>query len=543
MSEELSQFKIIPVLGRKTNVIASDESLFKFIRENVALTHDVGGLNYDITTKTNACTKAKGYKQWSYSANAQATKCLGLYELSVAGTRDHIFFDNGKCYIFSSALVPVVKEDAGGTTFATSNVDLYSMCTVGAYMVFADRAEHAPQKWKHGDTYITPLMYDGNSGGSGTEYKFRYVLPFQRRVLGLYSDQTNGDIDIRWSSSWPGTAITALNYPSANQLYIPNDDSITGGATMGHDRCYIYCENSIQQLVYYPDYSTPFRCYTIVQKQGCEGHHSIVNLGDRHYLFNRNYGFCEYRGGNMFPYGGKAISDDIEDVIQGISADYYNLIVGTFIPLTKEIVWTVPLNSSSTPTHLLFYNIESGQWRIEDKAMRYVDEWRLVEDYTWSDLITDAGGTGSDWTGVSSNPWAYYASVYQRLVYANTNGHLYNRDGDDLAGADIDGYRIEPAMHFGSEFEKKFLQEIWFAIARSGDFNIYVYHRSGDTMGELIDESWTSLGELSCNDNSRPVLHCGKTARLHQIKWGTDAKDERFRITEIAFRYKIGGNI
>jgi len=540
----MESFKIIPILGRKTDVMPDDESMFQFINERSALTHDAGGVNYDITEKANACSKSKGYEQWSNSATGQATKCLGLYELVDGSTRDHIFIDNGKCYIFDSSLDPAAVEDGSSTTFATGNTDLYSFCTVGQYMVFADRAEHAPMKWKHGDATLSNLMFDGNSGGSGTEYKFRYVVPFQRRVVGLYSDQTNGDIDVRWSSSWPGTAITALNYPAANQLYIPNDDPITGGALMGHDRMYIYCENSIQQLVYYADYSAPFRCYTAVQKQGAENHHSIVNLGDRHYLFNRNYGFCEYRGGSTFPYGGKSLSDPIEDLIQGMNADYYNLIVGCFVPLTKEICWTVPLENSSTPNYLLFYNIETKQWRLEDKSMRYVDEWRLVNNFTWNNLITEAGGTGL-WTdgGVSSRSWAYYSSHKQRLVYANTNGHLYNRDGNDIDGANLDAYRIEPAMDFGHIFNHKTLLEIWFGIALSGDYSIDVHHRSGDTMGELIAASWTSLGSVSCNDNERPVLHCDKTARYHQIKWGTDLKDERFRVTDIVFKYKIQSDV
>jgi len=533
----MKTFKIIPTFGRKTDVMADDESMFRFISENIALTHDAGGINFDITEKANACSKSKGYVEWSNSANAKATKCLGLYELVSGSTRDHIFIDNGKCYIFDPSLDPAPVEDGSNTTFATGNADLFSFCTVGAYMVFADMAEHEPQKWKHGDATLSNLI------ASGTHYKFRYVVPFQRRVIGLYSDQTNGDIEIRWSTSWPGTAIASLNFPATNQLYVPNDDTITGGATMGHDRCYIYCQNSIQQLVYYADYSAPFRCYTAVQKQGAENHHSIVNLGDRHYLFNRNYGFCEYRGGQTFPYGGKSLSDPIEDLIQGINADYYNLIVGTFVPLTKEICWTVPLDGSSTPTHLLFYNIETGQWRVEDKSMKYVDEWRLVDNYTWNDLITAAGGVGSDWSGVSSNSWAYYSSHKQRLVYANTDGKLYNRDSNAIDGTNIDGYRIEPAMHFGEEFEQKNLLEIWFGVALSGSYSIDVSHRSGNTMGELIGASWTSLGSVSCDDNSRPVLHCDKTARYHQIKWGTDLKDERFRVTDIVFKYTVGSDV
>jgi hypothetical protein len=214
----MQQFAIKPILGRKTDVPQDSESLFKMIGEGVALTHDVGGINFDTTRKNNACTKSYGTVEWSNSATAQATKCLGLFMLYDGTNRDHIYFDNGKCYVYDASLDPVVKEDSGSTTFATDNVDLYSIIQVGSYMVFADRAETTPYKWKNGDANLTKLC------ASGTEYKFRYLVNFQRRVIGLYSDQSEGNIDVRWSTDWPTTAITSLNYPAANQLYIPSDD-------------------------------------------------------------------------------------------------------------------------------------------------------------------------------------------------------------------------------------------------------------------------------------------------------------------------------
>jgi len=528
----LIDFKIIPILGRKTDVPADDPSLFRFIGENVAETHDVGGLNFDLNRKRRACTKSYGYTEWSTSATSQATKCLGLFELYDGSNRDHIFFDNGKCYVYDSSLDPQLTEDSESTTFATDNVDLYSIIKVGSYMVFADRAEHTPYKWKNGDANLTKLC------ASGTEYKFRYLVSFARRVIGLYSDQTDGNIDIRYSTDWPTTAITSLNYPAANQLWVPNDDPITGGATMGMDRCFIYCEDSIQQLVYYPDYVAPFRAYTIVPHQGSVNHHSIVALGDRHYLFNKNYGFCEYRGGNQFPYGGKPISNDIESDILEIASDYYNIIVGTFVPFTREVVWTVPMGGYSIPTHLLFYNIDTGQWRFEDKAMRYVDHWRMYGSYTWNDFITDLGGTEAVWTSAGTNTWAYYTSMRERLVYANTDGKLYYQDSEALNGSALDGYRIEPVLDFGDAKREDLLSEIWFDLAISGNYSIHNYHRSGDTLGEVEGASWTALDTLSHYSPALPKINVGKTNRLHQIKWRTDAANEKFQVNGITFRFE-----
>lgn len=531
----LNSFKIIPILGLKTDVPINDPSLFRFSGNNVALTHDTGGQNVSYVRKRNACTKALGYIQGSNSATAQATKCLGLFELVSGSNRDLIYFDNGKCYVYDGSNDPVVKEDGSSTTFANDNQDIYSIVKVGAYMVFADRAEHTPYKWKNGDANLTKLAQ------GGTEYKFRYIEPFQRRVIGAYcTDDTDApDISIRWSTDWPTTAITSLNFPAGNQVYLPSDSSITGIRTMGMNRCFIYCEDAIHSLTYASNYKQPFYVLNVNDHQGCEGHHSIVNMGDRHYLFNRNYGFCEFRG-STFPFGGKPISEDIESDIQTISADHMDLIVGTYIPLQREVCWTVPLDGGTTPSHLLYYNIDTGGWRKRNIAARYIDAWRVYEDYTWTDFIAEIGGTGV-WSDAGTDTWSQYVSQRSRLVHGHEDGHLYHSYSEAYNTSNIDGYRIEPAMDFGDPGRQDLLQEIWFSIGNSGSFSIDIYHKSADTVAELIGESWTALDSLSCNNPSLPRITCKKLGRYHQIKWGTNLKDEKFEVGSIVFKYTPQG--
>jgi len=523
----LQEFRIIPILGRKSNVAQGDPTLFKGISENVALTHDVGGINFDLDRKTNTCSKANGYIVWSATATAQATKCLGLFELYDGTNRNHCFFDNGKFYVYDSSPSPVDKT-AAGITHATNNLDLYSIIRVGSHIVFADRAETTPYVWKHGDSAATKLIT------AGTEFKFRYLVYFMNRIVGLYSDQTNGDIDIRWSAVLP-TPGTTCEFAATNQVYVPNDDPITGAWTMGRDKCFIYSDSSIHQLVYYPDYTLPFRAYTVVPKQGAVNHHSIVNLGHTHYFFNKNYGFCGYDGGKTIT----PISDDIETDIQGINSAYYNLIVGTFVPLTRNIVWTVPTGGLATPNRLMFYNIDTKQWRFEDKSMRFVDNWQSYDSYTWNDFIAELGGTGAKWV-TGTNTWAYYTSETQRLVYGNTDGKLYYHSSEALAGSALDGYRIEPIMDFGDRNRMDFLQEIWFDLAETGAFNIDLYYRGGKTVGEVEAATWSSATTLSHSSPATPVIRLGENNKLHQIKWGTDAASEKFAVSGITFRYMPG---
>lgn len=537
----MKSFRIIPTLGRKVDVPADDDSLIEMIAAGVGKSHDVGGVNFDLRRKKNACTKSYGYAQLTTAANAQATKCLGLFELYDGANRDFIMFDNGLMYVLQADNTLDEIAATAPLTFAKDNIDLYSMIRVGSYLVWADRGETTPYKWKHDDANITKLI--DPSGGSGyTEYTFRHLDYFQRRIIGLHSDQTNGDIEIRWTDALPNLG-GDVEFAAANQLYVPNDDPITGKGKMGEDRLFVYCQDSITQMGFYPDYVSPFRIYTIVPNQGIVSHHSLINLGNRHFGFNRNYGFFEYYGGNEFPSGGRPISEDIEPDIMDINSAYYNLIVGGYWPLTRELVWTVPAGGNSTPTQLWFYNIDTKQWRFEDKAIRYLGDWLIGENYTWNDLIAALGGTGAAWV-TGSDTWVFYTSERQQLVMANTDGHVYHQSSEELAGSDIDGYRVEPILHFGDRARFDTINEIWFDIVNvSADFTIDVYHRSGNTSGELLAQPWGSaIGTVDINSPSTPVVspYPNKGAKLHQIKWGTPKKNEMFQVNGITFMFQTG---
>ncbi len=604
---DLLDFKIIPILGRKVDVPADDMSMFRFIDEKTAYTHDAGGINFDLNRKRNANTKSFGYVQWSGAANSQATKCLGLFELYDGTNRDHIFFDNGRFFVLDANRKPyeaVLNFDAGTTeivagetitdgtttktavvlsltltggswagndaagtikihtitgdfgndntitsggggsatvngalsviTFATDNIDLYSMIKVGSYLVFADRAEHTPYKWKHGDDYVTKLI--DPSGGSGfTEFKFRHLLYFQRRLLGFYSDQTNGNIEIRFTGLLPALS-GDVEFPAANQLFVPNDDPIVGVAKMGQDRAFVYCEDSINQIVYFPDYNLPFRTYTVAPDQGAVNSKSIITLGDRHYLFNKNYGFCEYRGGNQL----LPISQDIEPDIQAINPIFYGLIVGAFIPLNREVIWTVPMVGEEFPSRLLFYNIDTGQWRWEDKIMRYMSNWKLYNDLDWNDLITILG-TNATWDMAGERTWGWYVSETQSMIYANTDGYVYQHTSETLAGSALDGFIISPMLDFGNKSRRDTLEEIWVDLTETGSFSLDFYHRSGSTSGEVDKQNWTSIGSISCDDPEYPMLRYTKQDKIHQFKIQTDLGSEKFSINGVTFRYAPEG--
>ena len=302
-------------------------------------------------------------------------------------------------------------------------------------------------------------------------------------------------------------------------------------------RVFLYGENSIDRIDHYASWTTPFGIVNMVAYQGAVNHHSIVDFGDRHYLFNKNYGFCEYRG-KEFPHGGRPISTDIEDKIGDIGAGYYDQIIGAESPFTKEVVWAVPMDGSGYPSHLMFYNYLDGTWRVEDKPSRYIDAWTIWTDMTWTDIVALGYTT---WSDFGNARWSDFISNKPYLSFGNTDGHAYYIGTEADAGGALDGYRVEPVLDFGRPNDKDMLLEIWFDIVNTGSYSMYVSYRGGNTVAEVKNSSWESLGEVSFNDPSNAITRLAKVNRLHQIKYGTDAADEPFVVNGIEFRFAPQG--
>lgn len=521
----MESFAIQPILGLKTDVPQNDPSLM-----NGTACHCVDMLNVDLNRIRRSANKTTGVTKYTVSANAQHTRVVGLFELLGSGGTDHIVFDNGKFYYVASDRSQTNVDAAAPVTFGQSNDALMSMVQYGDYLLFTDRSRTlTPYKWKNGDANLTKLCL------AGTEFKFSYLEKFQRRIIGAYSDQTNGDIEIRWTDALPTWA--TLSFGASNQAFKPGNDSISGIKNFGSNACFLYGQNSIDSIDYYADYTTPFAIRNLVSNQGGTGQHSIVDIGSAHLLFNKFYGFCAYAGGTDFPAGGKPISDTIEDIIGGINPLYYHLIVGTFIPQKSEVCWSVPLGGGSTNNALLYYDLKTGNWRKKAINAGYVDYWTLDTSIVWNDLAA-LGYTY--WSDFGLMRWSDLISSNPYTVHGNTDGNVYMDSGESNAGTAWDAYRVEPIFSLGNK--RSLLLELWFTLASVGNYSLYVHHRGGDTVGECESASWTVLDEVSCNNPSNAVCYLESTKRFHQIKWGSDGASEPFSVNAIEFKFVPQGN-
>ena len=528
----MESFIIKPILGLKTSVAPNDPSLFQQVGQNIYATHCVEGRNVDYTRTRNACAKSKGKSAWSNSAAADL-ECLGIFEL-YDGTNRVLwaFFategdSDGRIYRYDGSRDPVRISDvvghSGAVEWAYNQLDLYSAIRYGSYLVFTDMAEHTPYCSDHNDTTVEKLI------SGGTEYKFRYLESWQRRIIGAYSDQTNGDLEIRWSNANPDPQ-SDCEFAAGNALFVPNDDPITGIKKMGRNTCYVYSRDSIHRLDYYGAYATPFGLNNVNASQGAANHHSIVDIGRMHFFFNRNLGFCEFMGAEIRP-----ISKDIENWIRDIRFAYQGLIMGTFKSNTNEVAWSVPLEGASANNAVIYYNRYNQTWRREDKTARALSQALLTTNMTWTKAISDLGYT--TWADFGNLRWVDLFSETSEVVFAAADGKMYINSTEADAGSAWDGHRIEPVLDFGRPNDKDLLEEIWFDITETGSYSIYCDHRSGDTVAECKNASWTALEEISVDSPANAICRLAEIARFHQIKWGTDAEDEPFVVSGIEFKY------
>ncbi len=518
---------IKPLLGLKTNVPTNDPTMFQWIGENVALTHATNLAHMDFVRQENACSKSLGKFQWSNSAISSATGCNGLFELDDGTNVNHIILDHGKFYYYDGSRDPTNVDAATPVTFNTTSPALYSLIQFADYIVIADGLR-TPYKWKHGDANLTKLIL------SGSEYVFSYLLEFQRRIIGAYSDQTNGDIEIRWTDALP--TIASLDFDSANQLYKPSEyDPITGISKLGANAAYLYGAESICRIDYYPGAAIPLGITQTVSGHGSVNHHSIVNDGFANYFFDKNYGFIKYQG----EYGIKKeniISLDIQPIIETISSNYQNLIVGTILPFTHEICWSVP-SGSATNNLLLFYNTRTGQWRQQQFTATYVDVWTPYTSYTWTDLDT----AYSTWSAAAAalGSWGLVTRQLPYLVFAYTNGHLYTNSGEDNDGINITAARQEPVLDFGLPNRKKRVLEVWFDFPAASSFDdFYVAWSTGDSLANM--SAVEVLKSTIDTDSSNAVIYMDKTARFHQPQWFRTG-DDQFSVNEIRIKYQVQG--
>jgi hypothetical protein len=497
------------------------QSATKFISQAV------GGSNWENAVKTGCCQKIKGHTAFNEDAIGTGDRTQEIFYLDDGTYQDLLVVYAGKMYTVTSSAVTEVAA-ASPVTFITG--EPISLLQYGSYIIIGSIGI-TPYKWKHGDANSTKLI----NKGAATEYKFKYFESFHNRIIGAFSDQTNGNIDIRYTDALPN--MSALDFPAANQLYKPDSDiGITGIKRLGNIACLVYGRNSIHSMDFQPDYTPCFSLTSQITGLGTDAHWSIVDMGDSHYFYDRSKGFVRYAGGREY----EVISDPIADTLSSILDSKVDLIYGKDIPLSNEVVWIIPAVTSGIPQRWCYYNVKEKKWRIEERtatALCYLESLESYSAMDWETWIDSYGGDTALWSAASTDLWSVGMILrYNRLVFGNDTSYLYSIMGNDFAGNDFDAYRIEPVLSAPDPSRRKRLQSIEVVSPTTGAFSLDFYWRGGETNQEVTDSAWELLGSVSMASTSTMVLYFDKTEKFHQFKWGTDLKEEPFEVSQFKLR-------
>jgi len=528
---ERFELTLFPFSGTNLKAVPSNEILVqqktdqpRAIPGGVAMsiiTSDVGGSNWDTNKRSGEIQKCAGELQFS-TETFNSTGNMQALDLLYDGTnRNMCGIRNGKFYKVDTDRGVTNIDNATPVTFHTTYPIL--MCQYGAYFIIPSIGV-TPQKWKHGDANLTPLI---NAGGA-TAYKFKFVEQFKNCIIGAYSDQTNGNLELRWTDPLPN--LSALDFPTANQIYKPDNDlGITGVKRLGNMACLIYGDNSIYSLDYYPDFTPVFAMTEQITGIGPRHQYSIADTGRSHLFFDENKGFIEYSGGKQY----EVVSDAIEPLISTMSQNYYQLIYGANISYTDEIAWAVPLNYATANNAILYYNTKTKQWRREDRAADVLGYRNYLITLTWNDLISYRGSTWDLW---GNKTWSELIAGSGKVYYGKSDGYVYEVYGDTWAGSNYDAYRVEPIVGSPDYTRHKRLQEIHILGTVDQSFSVDVYWRGGETEQEVIASSWELLGSVSQAAGSSQWIPCDKCKKYHQIKWGTSRINDRFKVSKLILK-------
>lgn len=518
------QLTIYPTGGSNVKTTASGVDLIRPLDTTLTRvqTSDVGGYNWDNTTIEGETRKCIGHSTWD--ATETFTGLWQAFLLVNDGTNQTMSGVNkGLFYTFNPSGASTNINATSPVTFTTTGP--ISLIQYGAYAVISSLATE-PYKWMYGDANLTKLIQ------TGTAYKFKYMEKFNNHLIGAYSDQTNGNIELRWTDALPSFA--SFTFPASNQLYKPDSDvGITGIKTLGNMYCLVYGKNSIHNLVYDANSSVVFSMVPITSNVGTASGFSIVDTGRSHAFFDSNRGFVELAGASSW----SVISDAITPWVSTITRNSYSKIVGALTISANEIVWAVPTNGSTEPDTLFYYNIVKKSWRREYRgatALGYFD-FQTYNPMSWTGLAS-ASPNDPEWP--SSGTWESYVTNYvgNFLFGDSTTGLPCWVLGDDFNGAAFTSWRIEPVFGYPDTTRHKRWQEVHFGISETGNFSIDLEWRTGETEQECKSSPWEVIGSVDCGLGDVSAIYPDKVGRYHQFRWGTSGAGENFKVTTITLK-------
>jgi len=583
-------FDFVPALGRKTDVPQNDPTLFKTF-EGIRASHDVGGINFDLSRTKHCCSKALGDTVWSNTTSVETGAVQGMFELyDSSANRNKMIMKNGVLQVYDGSKDPgakvpfILSFDSGGGVIGTTT-DTIPVPARGDTISEAGTGDASGVVARY-EAYGAP--WDSNGTGTGNIWL--------SESTGTWTD--NSDLAIGTNTSVctldgtadsPDFSTTITNHTSMVRAgdyvvfsdrgtNIPykwkhGDDYLTpldvsgGDGTSAYKGRYLanfsrriilaYCENdsspelSIRWTSAWPGTSI-LNCNMSDDDQlylnSDDPITGIKNLGiDRCYIYSeRSISNFVYYPDYESPFRSYVVVPDIGGINNESIVNLWNYHI-----FLNEYYGFMRFDCSKRPVPVgedIEADFQNVKWdKVRDHAVgRFIPSIRcavwtlpMAGSNTPNRLVFYHEPTGQwfweDKIYYFLSQW--YDSDQWKLMLGGTSQHIYEYSGTSDAVGNLDGYRIEPIMDFGNPFIKKRVKEVWFEVIAGGDYSIDLSWRGGDTVKEVTAASWSSVGNVNINSPQKPVIDIDQTHRLHQMKWGTNLDAEDYQVNKITIGY------
>lgn len=453
----------------------------------------------------------------------------GMYEGSIwasgsgAWINKRLVAAGGSLYWYCPGGYLVLVGDGG--EFATGNTDYVDMVHYITDFVITDR-ENAIRKW-NGFNLSLDLL-----GGTDGLYRARCVEVFRNHlILGGTQESldagatwTNYDSRFRYSNLGDHETWDATDY---NDIVDKAGDRIVRIKTL-YDNCIVFKKNSVHS-VQFTGGDSDFN-YTVIDSKTINNAPWSVARWRDGLMFLNEEGFQTTDGMSVttFPADTK-----VTKLLKRLRHEELGRVYATSSDILHQYICCVPLDGSTTNSHVIIYDWKHDTWKIAERGYNAVG---VFTDDNLGDWDKIAEYYGYELAGTTWNNYSLYSGS-KIITYGDTDGYVKERSlgyNDDAAA--YDSFHETGWLDFGKPgIKKDFLQvqPTWKGIA--------------DTYATLkykvdYDAAWTSCSANAFDETGRveqPFLNLRGNGNKIKFRIENNNADEYYALYKLKIFYNL----
>jgi hypothetical protein len=292
-----------------------------------------------------------------------------------------------------------------------------------------------------------------------------------------------------------------------------------------------YKERSIQ-VVTYVGGDEIFDKWPAIEGTGLLAPKAILDLGDEHIFVGPD---------NIYSFDTREVKvagDDIAKQFFDILDPSNTVLINCFWhEETPEGGFSFVSTSSpgGFPDKAVVYNTDTKAWSWRDLPMMCFGYYNLVNNPIWDNQEETWDSADFGW---SSSTVLANAPIN---LCGDSQGFIYWFNGNSQDGADISCFIQTKLFDFGNPVLMKRAIRLQLMISREGSYNLPVWVGTASNVDEPV--TWYGPYNMSLDKTSPPWVDFDITARYMAFKFGTQLKDQPWKLTGYIIYYQTRGPV